>query len=282
MNNIYIISFVIAFVAILLILIFSRKNSKEPYFPVIPDDHHPILVNGQSGTTGYNTMYPRVDLDFVFDPANNDVRLKEGDGHFNGPANGIWNKAGDLSYKLLYQSAPNKTVIGAPVGLDGTVLTGGTTSTPPTWSNPVTLANKYNLLPQGFQGPTGPTGPTGPVGPQGFQGPTGPAGATGPDGFTGPTGPTGDTGTFMFNLITPPVSLLSGNTTTLGYDFNQSPLVTSANILQNGYLQYVGVIGGPNQLLSFTGYKNPSLLLAKAFNYSATTPATKSGNAIYI
>lgn len=280
MNNIYIISFVIVFIAILLILVFSNKeqNKKltEPYFPAIPDDHYPILVNGLPGTSGYNTMYPRVDLDFVYDPNNNDVRLKNGEGHFDGPAKAIF--GGNLDPRMIYQTKTHNTTLGG-IGTKGTVLTGGTIDTAPNWKNATDLAINEGLLPTGFAGPAGPTGPTGPAGPQGLQGPVGATGPTGPTGFTGPTGPVGDKGIFKFNLITPPLSLLSGNTTTLGYDFNQTPLVTSANILQNGVLNFNNVSGTSNQLLSFTGYKNPSLLLTQTLG---RTSATRSGNAILI
>lgn len=229
MNNIYIISFVVIVIAILLVLVLSRKNSKEKYTPLPKDDHHPILVSG------YNSdQMTRVDLDFVYDAANNDVRIKEGDGYFNGPATSVYgggNLGGD---SILFQTATDKTAI-LPAGTLRHVLTGGTTDVSPNWKDPVGLANSLGLLPQGSKGDTGSIGPK------------------------------GDTGVFngFANLRTPKNTILTGDSTTLGYSFAPNPLVSSANILQSGFLQYGGSYGTNTQLLSYTGYKAPSQLLAQ-------------------
>lgn len=260
MNNIYVISFVIIFIAILLILVPSREkpkeNSTEKYTPLPKDDHYPVLVSGYG-----SEQMGRVDLDFVYDATNNDVRLKEGNGHFNGPATNL--HGGNLGDSILFQTETDKTAI-LPAGSLRHVLTGGTIDTVPNWKNPVTLSNSLSILPKGDSGSPGAPGAPGDKGPTGPTGMQGPIGFFGPDGAQGPKGPTGDAGIFSFgNLMTPPNTMLSGLDTTLGYNFASNPLVSSANILNS--LQYSGSIGDSNKLLSFIGYTSPGQLLKQNF-----------------
>jgi hypothetical protein len=270
-NSVYTI-FIIFLIVLLLTILLSKRRCIEKYdetkpraLPLPPDDHYPILVSG------YNSdQNGRIDLDFVYDAVNNDLKLAQGNGFFNGPSTSLH---GGNSNQLVYQTGPNRTSF-IPVGPSNYVLTGGTSNISPNWQSPSVLANSLGLLPKGN------TGPQGPIGAQGAQGDTGPQGDTGSRGSKGLQGPKGDTGPQGDNAVfnfgsTPSNSILAG--TGSGYTFNQNPRIVSANILAE--LKFNGNRGNSNnQLLSYEGYKNPSTLLAQSLGYSSAQITT--GNKI--
>lgn len=274
-NNISLVIFIIIILLVLLLLMYNKRR-RERYEETIrynpmtlqPDDHYPVLVSG------YNSNQDgKLDMDFVYDAVNNDVKLQNGNGFFNGPATSLHGR--NTGSNLVYQTQTNKTAFLEP-GPSNHVLTGGTTSSIPNWKNPIDLANSLNLLPRGDTGLTGATGSTGDQGLQGPKGKPGPPGYVGDQGPTGDQGPPGNDATFNFgNISTPSNSILSGTDTTLGYNFSTTPRVVSANIKSS--LIFNGTAGTSTQLLTYEGYKNPSVILAQTLGRSSAqiTPDRK-------
>jgi len=274
-NTVYTI-FVIFLILLLISMLFSKKRCREKYnelpMPLPPNYHNPVLVSG------YNSNQSgRIDLDFVYDPVNNDVILNQGNGFFNGPSTSLHS---GFSNQIAYQNATNKTKF-IPTGLSNYVLTGGTTGTVPNWKSPEVLANALNLLPQGSQGSQGPKGAQGTQGTQGPKGTQGLQGSQGAQGSKGNIGPKGDDAVFTFgNTSTPSNSILAGNENYInGYVFETNPSVDSANIV--GSLIFNGTSGSNTQLLSYQGYKNPSRLLAETLGYSSVQKTSDNKIRIY-
>jgi hypothetical protein len=266
MENKYIVIILILFIGtlVLFLSIRNKKEKKEKFNEITqvlmpPDEHYPVLVSGYN-----DNQDGKIDLDFVYDAANNELGLNNGDGFFNGPSTSLF---GGNTGDIAYQTKENKTGFIKP-GNSNTVLTGGTSNISPNWKSPTLLANSENILPKG---PTGDQGAKGPIGPKGDTGPKGRIGLIGMVGDTGPKGLKGDTGsngTFTFgNLSTSINSILAGNNTTLGYEFSLTPNVTSANITNS--LKYNYNEGNSNQLLTYIGYRNPSSILAESLGYSS-------------
>lgn len=277
-NNISLVIFIIIILLVLLLLIFNKIKRERydetirynPSLRLIPDDHYPVLVSG------YNSNQDgKLDMDFVYDTANKDLKLQNGNGFFNGPATSLHGI--NTGSNVIYQTQTNKTGF-LSSGPSNHVLTGGTNSVVPNWKNPIDLANSLNLLPKGD---TGPQGSKGDRGATGATGPTGPIGATGPKGDKGLTGPTGDKGNdagMNLNISVPANSILSGNQyTTLGYEFSTTPSLVNPNILWE--LRVNGTSANSNQLLTPIGYRDSGTILAESLGRFL---ASRSGSNIRI
>ena len=263
-NNISLVIFIIIILLVLLLLMFNKRRRERydetirynPSLRLIPDDHYPVLVSG------YNSNQDgKLDMDFVYDAANKDLKLQNGNGFFNGPATSLHGV--NTGSNVIYQTNPNKTGF-LPSAPSNHVLTGGTNSVVPKWTDPIELANSLNLLPKGDTGLTGNKGATGP---QGTKGATGDRGLTGNKGDKGPTGdkgPQGSNATTNLDTFTPISSILSGNDyITKGYEFSSTPTVYIANIAQ---LNFNNTSGSSNQLLTYDGYRDVASILLQSLS----------------
>lgn len=260
-NNISLVIFIIIILLVLLLLMCNKRTRERydetirynPSLRLIPDDHYPVLVSG------YNSNQDgKLDMDFVYDTANKDLKLQNGNGFFNGPATSLHGV--NTGSNVIYQTQTNKTGF-LPSGPSNHVLTGGTNLVAPNWKNPIDLANSLNLLPKGDTGLTGNKGATGPQGTKGATGDRGLTGNKGDKGATGDKGPPGSNSTTNLNASTPAYSILSGNGIG-GYIFSSTPTVNRANIAQ---LNFNNTSGSSNQLLTYDGYRDVASILAQSF-----------------